>query len=125
MNNQSGNRMGPSAQTPIPMDDADDVRQLLQRDMALHPVIPSPWFASRVMAAIEGIDHVSNHKGLGQYVLDPMEVLRRAWPKLLPIPVAFAVLTIMGLRHMEQKASEERFETNMEYIAASGYDSDV
>ena len=92
-------------------DPRDQVWDLLARDAAVHPVEPSPWFATRTAALV------------GPREKSRLHLLR--W--LLPLPLtALAAMLCVTLPSNHQPvatdpsvASEERFEHNMEMLFAS------
>lgn len=89
----------------------DPVWDLLARDAAAHPILPSPWFATRVSAHVLAEDRTAPS---------------RQWIRwFLPVPIAAAFLAAVGLWQFERQASEERFEQHMEYLASSSYDYEV
>ena len=85
---------------------------LLSRDASSRPVVPSPWFATRVAAKALA----TPQKGR-RY---PSLLLR--W--LIPIPIACsALLALASWSH--SRTAEEKFEQHMEFLASSGYDYEV
>lgn len=89
----------------------DPLWDLLVRDAMTYPIVPSPWFATRVAA-----------KALAtpQSAQGSFHLLR--W--LVPIPVACSVLLALAAWNHSREA-EEKFERHMDFMASSGYDFGV
>ena len=101
------NHPQPDSQEP---DHNDPVWDLLARDAAVHPVEPSPWFATRTAALV------------GPREKSRLHLLR--W--LLPLPLtALAAMLFVTLQPGNHTASsgsvtsEERFEHNMDMLVVS------
>lgn len=106
--------MKPSDQEIHDLQENDPVWDLLTRDRKTHPVVPSPWFATRTVALARSSTRSR----------------RPAWLRfLLPIPLAgVAALILLATRvvpiagtHIDSSfvSSEEGFEQNMEMLFAS------
>ena len=90
----------------------DPVWDLLSRDAAAHPAVPSPWFATRVAAQALATPQKGNRS--------PFLLLR--W--MIPVPLACsALITLAAWNH--SRNAEEKFEQHMEFLASSGYDYEV
>lgn len=92
-----------------PMGEQDPLWDLLSRDATAYPVVPSPWFATRVAAKALATPQQGNRS---------LFLLR--W--LIPIPIACsALLAVTAWNHSRE--AEEKFERHMDFLASSGYDS--
>lgn len=99
-----------------PSVERDPLWELLSRDARTHPVVPSPWFSTRVAAKALATPQV----GERTLVQRSFQLLR--W--LVPIPIACsALLALMAWNH--SRLSEEKFERHMDFLASSGYDFGV
>jgi hypothetical protein len=90
----------------------DPVWDLLALDARAHPVIPSPWFATRVAAQALATPRMG--------LRSPSLLLR--W--LLPIPLACSALIALAAWN-HSRDTEEEFERHMEFLASSDYDYGV
>ena len=96
---------------PMP-EENDALWELLGRNASAHPVVPDPWFATRVAALALATPQQGRRS--------PSSMLR--W--LIPIPLActalLALVSLMAWNHSRE--SEERFERHMEFLASSPFD---
>ena len=110
--------MRASDQDPENTQENDPVWELLARDAKTHPVLPSPWFATRTAALARS--SAADHRSSWQ----------RSWIRfLLPVPlVGVAALILLASRIVPISgtqsssafvSSEEGFEQNMEMLFAS------
>ena len=103
--------MSHSKERELPVE-SDPVWDLLSRSAGLHPVAPSPWFATRVAAMALATPQKGRH---------PLFLPLR-W--LIPIPLACsALLALAAWNH--SRTAEEQFEQHMEFLASSAYDTEV
>ena len=91
-----------------PSAEKDPLWELLVRDAKAHPVVPSPWFATRVVA-----------KALATPQLGQRSFHLLRW--LVPVPVACSTLLALAAWNHSREA-EEKFERHMDFMASSSYD---